>query len=272
MAVESKFTEVDLADGIEAVNPSHVSSTDEVEQNNNGNEILSAESTGRIETHINLEDSCAEPSRKDSQPSLQSSSARTASQSTLFGADEETVQKDNRETSPPAYQDVEAQRRESEATTTTVATSTTEVTAAKHQTREERAAGKGFFSWLTRTRPPPSYPSERTVSPEYTAGIFSRLTFQWMSPMMSVSTDPPPVRLSSPHYILHSVVLPRPIISKPCLGFVRQLSGWEDDFHAANSTCLRARASARCGCFALHELTTNRSFAIGGFSAASENK
>ncbi|KAJ0106908.1 hypothetical protein J7T55_014984 [Diaporthe amygdali] len=183
MAPESKFTEVDLGDGIEAVNPGNDLNADENEQGSSRLEPLSTESTGHLAAHTHLEGNTSGPDRKQSQSSLQSSSSRTISQSTLSGADEESLGKNRRDTSPPAYQDVELQRRESDASTITASS---EVAVGKQETREERAAGKGFFSWLTRTRPPPSYPSERTVSPEYTAGILSRLTFQWMSPMMSV--------------------------------------------------------------------------------------
>lgn len=37
----------------------------------------------------------------------------------------------------------------------------------------------------------PAVPTERTVSREVTAGFFSLLTFQWMAPVMSVSTSWP---------------------------------------------------------------------------------
>ena len=33
----------------------------------------------------------------------------------------------------------------------------------------------------------PKVPDERLVSREYQAGFFSKLTFQWMTPLMSVS-------------------------------------------------------------------------------------
>lgn len=36
----------------------------------------------------------------------------------------------------------------------------------------------------------PPVPKERQISREYTAGFFSKLTFQWMAPLMSVSTCP----------------------------------------------------------------------------------
>lgn len=38
--------------------------------------------------------------------------------------------------------------------------------------------------------PVPPVPQEREVSREYGAGFFSRLTFQWMAPLMSVSVVP----------------------------------------------------------------------------------
>lgn len=190
MAHESKFTEVDLGDGIEAVNTGHDPGADEDKASSSTGraEIMSTESTGNVAAKTHPDGISVDTDRKDSQSSLHSSSSTTISQSTLSGAEVGPLKQNMRETSPPAYQDVEAQRRESDATTSTITTTATEVTVAKEKTREERAAGKGFFSWLTRTRPPPPYPSERTVSPEYTAGILSRLTFQWMSPMMSVST------------------------------------------------------------------------------------
>lgn len=36
----------------------------------------------------------------------------------------------------------------------------------------------------------PPVPKERQISREYTAGFLSKLTFQWMAPLMSVSTRP----------------------------------------------------------------------------------
>lgn len=188
----SKFTEVDLADGIEAMNTGHEPGADEDEPSSSTgrSDFMSAESTGYFVANAHPDGNSANSDRKHSQSSLQSSSSKTISQSTLSGAGEGPPKRDDRKTSPPAYQDVEAQRRESGATTSTVTTTSTEMTAGKRETREERAAGKGFFAWLIRTRPPPLYPSERTISPEYSTGMFSRLTFQWMSPMMSLSTGP----------------------------------------------------------------------------------
>jgi ATP-binding cassette, subfamily C (CFTR/MRP), member 1 len=45
-------------------------------------------------------------------------------------------------------------------------------------------------SWISRLNPlkrnPPEVPKERKVSREYTAGRLSRLTFQWITPLMTV--------------------------------------------------------------------------------------
>jgi ATP-binding cassette subfamily C (CFTR/MRP) protein 1 len=35
----------------------------------------------------------------------------------------------------------------------------------------------------------PPVPAERGVSREYTAGVLSKITFQWMAPLMTVSSD-----------------------------------------------------------------------------------
>jgi hypothetical protein len=203
MVSESKFTEVDLGDGIEAVEPPNAD--DNEARSNNQADLSSTDPTNSIAVETYLEGSSESSRRKHSQSSLQSSSSRTISLSTVSKVEEDPLKRDKRETSPPAYQDVEAQRRESDATTSTIRTTTSEVTIGKQQTREERAAGRGFFSWLTRTRPPPPYPSERTVSPEYTAGIFSRLTFQWMSPMMSVSIE-------SHTFVFHIIFCPQSLL------------------------------------------------------------
>lgn len=226
MAPASKFTEVDLGDGIEAVNAGHDrgADEDEVSSSTGRAEIMSTESTAYLTDNTQPDGLSMDSDRKHSQSSLQSSSSNTISQSTISIA-EGPLEQDKRETSPPAYQDVESQRRESNATTSTVTSTTTEVTTGKQKTREERAAGKGFLSWLTRTRPPPPYPSERTVSPEYTAGILSRLTFQWISPMMSVSTAPSVV-------VVH---LPSTRASVSCLIFSRTLGAISRMNRAAES-------------------------------------
>ncbi|KUI61105.1 Oligomycin resistance ATP-dependent permease YOR1 [Cytospora mali] len=164
MAVESKFYEVDLGDGVEAV------------------ETPSMDEAGRSNT-IHGSNPSRDPERKPSQNTLHTSSSRTISQSTLSMVD--SLKKARPELAPPAYHDVEAQPRQSEGTAT-LSEQETATSRQERRERQDRAAGRGFLSWLTRKRPPPSYPSERTVSPEYNAGIFSRLTFQWMSPLMSV--------------------------------------------------------------------------------------
>lgn len=48
--------------------------------------------------------------------------------------------------------------------------------------------------WYKRLNPlrweePPPVPEERTVSKEYGAGFFSIISFQWMSPLMRVSSS-----------------------------------------------------------------------------------
>lgn len=55
-----------------------------------------------------------------------------------------------------------------------------------------RSTRKGKKKWYKRVNPlkwgaKPPVPKEREVSAEYKAGFFSRLTFQWMAPIMTVS-------------------------------------------------------------------------------------
>jgi hypothetical protein len=55
----------------------------------------------------------------------------------------------------------------------------------------------GKKKWYKRANPlkwgpKPPVPKERGVCPEYQAGWFSLLTFQWMAPLMTVSTIAPP--------------------------------------------------------------------------------
>lgn len=60
---------------------------------------------------------------------------------------------------------------------------------------EQDASGKGDAQsrkWYQRLNPlrlrkVPPVPEERSVSPEYGAGILSVILFQWMSPLMNVS-------------------------------------------------------------------------------------
>lgn len=195
MVVESRFQEIDLGDGVEAV---ETPSMDEAGQSSRSMLILIlAGATQEVIANTSIlivitaeSNPFDDPSRKPSQSSLQTSSSRTDSQSGISVG--ESFKRARPETAPPAYHDVEAQRSESEATESIAST---QVIVTNQQQKEDRAAGRGFLSWFIRPRPPPSYPSERSVSPEYTAGIFSRLTFQWMSPLMSVSKascSPPP--------------------------------------------------------------------------------
>lgn len=44
----------------------------------------------------------------------------------------------------------------------------------------------------------PPVPKERSVSREYSAGFFSKLTFQWMTPLMTVCTNSPKIGIDSP--------------------------------------------------------------------------
>lgn len=60
------------------------------------------------------------------------------------------------------------------------------------EAKEEGPVLLARSSWLSRLNPlkrrrKPPVPSERAVSPEFRAGFFSLLTFEWMSPLMSVS-------------------------------------------------------------------------------------
>lgn len=58
---------------------------------------------------------------------------------------------------------------------------------------EDGDKSSGPNSWLTRLNPlkrrrKPPIPEQRVVSPEYRAGFFSLLTFEWMSPLMFVGS------------------------------------------------------------------------------------
>ncbi len=78
-------------------------------------------------------------------------------------------------------------------TTTARTTSTAGASALSSQgeetkSTEQKAAKKAWYKRLNplkRGHKPP-VPKERVVSREYEAGFFSRLTFQWMSPLMRV--------------------------------------------------------------------------------------
>ena len=73
-------------------------------------------------------------------------------------------------------------------TTTTVSTTISERIRDTEQPRKKKPWYKRLNPLKRSVKPP--VPRERTVSREYTAGFFSMLTFQWMSPLMSVSTMP----------------------------------------------------------------------------------
>ena len=49
------------------------------------------------------------------------------------------------------------------------------------------------LTWSQRINPlkrhPPPVPTERSVSREYSANIFSKITFQWVNPLMTVSSS-----------------------------------------------------------------------------------
>ena len=69
-------------------------------------------------------------------------------------------------------------------TATTTASSLTVETRASVQPKRKKPWYKRLNP-LKRSRKPP-VPKERTVSREYTAGLLSLLTFQWMAPLMAV--------------------------------------------------------------------------------------
>lgn len=74
----------------------------------------------------------------------------------------------------------------------TIRTNTSGATTATHATTTTTTGEPGKKSWHKRLNPlrwgsPPSVPDRRMESREYHAGFFSLLTFQWMSPLMTVS-------------------------------------------------------------------------------------
>jgi ATP-binding cassette subfamily C (CFTR/MRP) protein 1 len=68
--------------------------------------------------------------------------------------------------------------------TRTDATGVTEATEASGPTKDTRSRWK---RWNPLKRKPPPVPETRGVSREYTANFWSMLTFQWVTPIMSVS-------------------------------------------------------------------------------------
>jgi ATP-binding cassette subfamily C (CFTR/MRP) protein 1 len=66
----------------------------------------------------------------------------------------------------------------------TNATGITDITTTTDSPKEKRSRWK---RWNPLKRNPPPLPEKRGVSREYTAGVWSRLTWQWVTPIMSVS-------------------------------------------------------------------------------------
>jgi hypothetical protein len=86
--------------------------------------------------------------------------------------------------------EVEFEKQESNILPTAVRTQTTstEITTGSDKTTEPENQKP---PWSKRLNPlkrnPPPVPKERQSSREYSANFFSKLTFQWISPLMSVS-------------------------------------------------------------------------------------
>jgi ATP-binding cassette subfamily C (CFTR/MRP) protein 1 len=84
-----------------------------------------------------------------------------------------------------------SEKQESKILPTAVRTQTTstEITTGSDKTTEPETQKKP--PWSKRLNPlkrnPPPVPRERQPSREYSANFFSKLTFQWISPLMSVS-------------------------------------------------------------------------------------
>lgn len=73
-------------------------------------------------------------------------------------------------------------------TTSTTGASALSTQGDESKSTEETSAKKAWYKRLNRLKGShkPPVPKERVVSREYEAGFFSRLTFQWMSPLMRV--------------------------------------------------------------------------------------
>jgi len=84
-----------------------------------------------------------------------------------------------------------SEKQESKTLPTAVRTQTTstEISTGSDKTTEPKTQKK--LPWSKRLNPlkrnPPPVPTERQPSREYSANFFSKLTFQWISPLMSVS-------------------------------------------------------------------------------------
>jgi len=87
------------------------------------------------------------------------------------------------------HPDSENQESKNGPTAVRTQTTGTEITAVSDETTEPKTKKKLPLSKRLNPlkRNPPPVPTERQQSREYTANIFSKLTFQWISPLMSVS-------------------------------------------------------------------------------------
>lgn len=105
--------------------------------------------------------------------------------------DAETKEPSDSDSSPD---EVEFEKQESKILPSAVRTRTTstEVTTVSDKTTEPETKKKLPLSKRLNPlkRNPPPVPTERQPSREYTANFFSKLTFQWISPLMSVSWSP----------------------------------------------------------------------------------
>lgn len=75
----------------------------------------------------------------------------------------------------------------------TLTTTTTRSSITVEPKSEETTPKKPWYKSLNplRRKPPPRVPTERVVSREYSAGLLSRLTWQWMAPIMHVGYQRP---------------------------------------------------------------------------------
>ena len=78
-------------------------------------------------------------------------------------------------------------RMQSSATTATTMSDISQIESLNQQPKKRK-----WYAWLTlRHRHVPPVPRERELSREYKANIFSKLTFQWISPLMTVGYERP---------------------------------------------------------------------------------
>ena len=109
------------------------------------------------------------------------------------GAEEHAVDSEAKEPSDSESfpDEVEFEKQESKILPAAVRTQTTstEITTVSEKTTESETKKKLPLSKRLNPlkRNPPPVPAERQPSREYSANFFSKLTFQWISPLMSVS-------------------------------------------------------------------------------------